>query len=417
MRVVIVADHVSAKFGGEAFLPLHYFRLLRSRNIDTWLVAHSRTQTELQTLFPEAVDKMHFVSDTWLHLLLAQAGSRLPGQISRVTTGFLMHLYTQQTQHHLVAQLVREHHIDIVHQPSPVSPKEPSLMFGFKVPVVMGPMNGGMEYPPAFRDRQSPWLEKIIDLGRSLSNLFNRVFPGKLQAQTLLVANERTKQALPAGVSGTIIELVENGVDLSVWQPTNSVTSREVAHFVYVGRLVNWKAVDLLLDAFEPVAVKTGAILEIIGDGILRQELEAQAVKLNISKQVVFTGFLSQSECAAKMQSANALVLTSLWECGGAVVLEAMAMGLPVIATNWGGPADYLNSDCGFLIEPSSREALVNGFTDAMIKLAQSPDLRWQMGEAGQKLVQQNFDWERKIDCMIEIYQQTIAHQNQSQIS
>jgi glycosyltransferase involved in cell wall biosynthesis len=412
MRVVIVAEHASAKFGGEAFLPLHYFRLLRSRNIDTWLVAHSRTQVELQTLLPDAVDHMHFVADTWVHRLLYHVGNLLPGRIAGATTGLLMHLYTQMIQHRIVCQLVQEHQIDVVHEPIPVSPKQPSLMFAIGAPVIIGPMNGGMEYPPAFRSRQSPWVERAVSLGRSVSNGCNRLLPGKLRAQTLLVANERTKQALPAGVSGTVIELVENGVDLSIWRSPALVPKDpdRCVHFVYMGRLVDWKAVDLLLEAFQPVAAKTGAILEMIGDGVLRQELEAQATHLKLSDNVVFRGFLSQSECAARLQVADGLVLTSLLECGGAVVLEAMAMGLPVVATDWGGPRDYVYSDCGFLIEPSSREALVKGFTDAMVKLAESPELRSQMGHAGQERVRLHFDWERKIDRMIEIYQQTIDH-------
>ncbi|KAM3114180.1 glycosyltransferase family 4 protein [Phormidesmis sp. 146-33] len=411
MKVVIVAEHASAKFGGEAFLPLHYFRLLRSRNIDTWLVAHSRTQAELQTLLPEAVDHMHFVADTWVHRSLYQLGKLLPGQIAGATTGLLMHLYTQMIQHRIVCQLVREHQIDVVHEPIPVSPKQPSLMFAIGAPVVIGPMNGGMEYPPAFRSRQSHWVERAVSLGRSVSNGCNHLLPGKLKAQTLLVANQRTKQALPAGIRGTVIELVENGVDLSVWRSSTPQPKDPYGcvQFVYIGRLVDWKAVDLLLDAFQPVAAQTGAILEIIGDGVLRQQLEAQAARLKLSDHVKFTGFLSQSDCASRLQAADGLVLTSLLECGGAVVLEAMAMGLPVIATNWGGPMDYVNADCGFLIDPTSREALVKGFTDAMLKLAESPALRSQMGQAGQARVAQHFDWERKIDRMIEIYQQTIV--------
>jgi glycosyltransferase involved in cell wall biosynthesis len=176
-----------------------------------------------------------------------------------------------------------------------------------------------------------------------------------------------------------------------------------------VGRLVDWKAVDLLLEAFKPVATQTDAVLEIIGDGKLRWELEAQTARLGLTGNVVFAGWLSQEQCAVKMQQADGLVLPSLRECGGAVVLEAMAMGLPVIATNWGGPADYLDSTCGILIDPASREALVHGLTEAMLKLTLSPDLRQKMGRAGQERVRQYFDWERKVDRIIEIYDSTRA--------
>lgn len=411
MRVVIVAEHASAQFGGEAFLPLHYFRLLRSRNIEAWLVVHDRTQAELKTLFPEDCDRMHFVADTWLHRLLYHCGRLLPKRVGDATTGLLNHLYTQLIQRCIVCRLVREHKIDIVHEPIPVSPKFPSLMFAVGAPVVIGPMNGGMEFPPAFRCYQSRLAELTVALGRQFSDLFNRILPGKFRAQTLLVANERTKQALPAGVRGTVIELVENGVDLSVWRSVALVSKEpnQKVHFVFLGRLVDWKAVDLLLEAFEPVAERTDAVLEIIGDGVLRQELEAQTARLGLAGSVVFSGWLSQEQCALRLQQADGLVLPSLLECGGAVVLEAMAMGLPVIATNWGGPADYVDSTCGILIEPASREALVNGLTDAMLKLAQSPNLRQRMGRAGQERIRQHFDWERKADRIVEIYHQTSA--------
>ena len=72
MRIVIVAQNASTKFGGESLLPLNYFRILRSRQIETWLVVHARTQAELEALFPEDCDRMHFVPDTWVHRLLSK---------------------------------------------------------------------------------------------------------------------------------------------------------------------------------------------------------------------------------------------------------------------------------------------------------------------------------------------------------
>jgi glycosyltransferase involved in cell wall biosynthesis len=409
MRVVIVAQHASTKYGGEAFLPLQYFRLLRSHNIETWLVVHARTQPELEALFPEAIEHIHFIADTWIHVLLYKFGLLLPKRVEVATTGLLSHLYTQILQRCIVRKLVKEHQIDIVHEPIPVSPKYPSLMFDVGTPVIMGPLNGGMEFPPAFRKRQSLIVELLVNLSRKFSNFVNQLMPGKLKAQTLLVSNERTKQALPAGVTGTIIEFAENGVDLSVWQPATSKPKKfnQRVHFVFMGRLVDWKAVDLLLEAFSPVAAKTNAILEIVGDGKLRKSLEEQATRLGLNDNVIFSGWLSQQQCARQLQQADVLVLPSLLECGGAVILEAMAMELPIIATNWGGPSDYVDSTCGILISPTSKEALVNGLTDAMLKLVQLPELRQSMGKAGRERVIRYFDWDRKIDRILEIYQQT----------
>jgi glycosyltransferase involved in cell wall biosynthesis len=160
----------------------------------------------------------------------------------------------------------------------------------------------------------------------------------------------------------------------------------------FLGRPSDSKAVDLLLEAFAAVVAQTDAVLEIIGDGDLRGELEAQTARDGIDSSVVFSGWRSQEQCALKLQQADALVLPSLREGGGAVVLEAMAVGLRVIATNWGGPGDYVNSSWGILVEPASKEGFVRGLTDAMLKLAQSPELLQSMGCAGRERVRQHFD-------------------------
>jgi len=412
MRIVIVAQNASTKFGGESLLPVNYFRILRSRQIETWLVVHARTQAELEGLFPEEHDRMHFVPDTWLHRLLNNCGQFIPARVNEFTFGLLSHLYTQMLQRRIVRRLVSEHQIDVVHEPTPVSATIPSLMFGLGVPVVMGPMNTSVKFPLAFRSRQNRSVDILIAIGYQFVDFFNSLFPGKIKAETMLVANDRTKQALPTGVQGTIIELVENGVDFSVWRSDSTASKQpnQQINFVFLGRLADWKGVDLLLEAFATVAAQTDAVLEIIGDGEMRGELEAQTARLGIDSRVVFSGWLSQEECARKLQQAHVLVLPSLREPGGAVVMEAMAVGLPVIATNWGGPADYLDSTSGILVEPASKEGFINGLTDAMLKLAKSPKLRQSMGTAGRERVRQNFDWERKVDRILEIYQETLTH-------
>ena len=83
---------------------------------------------------------------------------------------------------------------------------------------------------------------------------------------------------------------------------------------------------------------------------------------------------------------------------------ESMAIGLPVIATKWGGPSDYLDEKTGILIEPTGPETFVNDIAEAMIRLAQSPELRTQLGEAARMRIAAEFDWERKIDAILEVY-------------
>ncbi|NEQ84540.1 MAG: glycosyltransferase family 4 protein [Moorea sp. SIO2I5] len=417
LRVLIAAEHASAKFGGEAALPLHYYRILRQRGIPTWLVVHERTRAELEALFPQD-QHIAYVPDTIWHRMLWQLGRLLPTRLSYFTLGLVMRLLTQLTQRQIIRRIVKQEQINIIHQPIPVSPKEPSMLFGMGVPIIIGPMNGGMDYPPGFQKLPNKTVNLTIFLGRKFSNIMNQLIPGKKQAALLIVANERTRKALPQVACKQVIEIVENGVNLSIFKPLKSAsTSLPIkTSYVFIGRLVDWKGVDLLLLSFKKASLNFPISLTIIGDGTERDQLEKQAQELKIlsttihnTGKVFFAGWLSQEKCSEQLQQSDVFVLPSLLECGGAVVLEAMAKGLPVIATNWGGPADYLDTSCGILVEPSSREEFVDSLANAMLTLAHSPQKRLDMGRMGQKKVMQHFDWEVKVDHMIKIYHKVIA--------
>jgi glycosyltransferase involved in cell wall biosynthesis len=420
VRVLIVAENASLKFGGEAALPLHYYRILRQRNVPTWLVVHARTRDELSALFPEDHQRIFYVADAISHRLLWRLSKRLPRRLANFTIEFIMRLITQSAQRKMIRRLIRTHQVSVIHQPVPVSPKEPSMIFGMGVPVIIGPMNGGMDYPPAFRKLQGHVERAALFALRRFSNALNCLIPGKRKAAILLVANERTRAALPDGVCARVATIVENGVDLSLWKgsrPPDDPSSSRAVRFVFVGRLVDWKAVDMLLLAFKKAAIETPMSLSIIGDGIERASLERMARDMgslghgdNEPGKVRFYGWMSQVECAGRLRECDALVLPSLLECGGAVVLEAMAMEIPVIATAWGGPADYLDTSCGILVEPTSREAFVDNLALALARLAKHPQERLAMGKAGRSKVLRQFDWNAKVDSIFELYRDVIEN-------
>ena len=115
------------------------------------------------------------------------------------------------------------------------------------------------------------------------------------------------------------------------------------------------------------------------------------------SDRVCFRGWMPQQECVQHLRSATALLLPSIKECGGAVVLEAMATGTPVIAVAWGGPEDYLDETCGILIPPLNAAAVVDGFTAGMRKLIDNPELSFSLGAAARRKIEAKFSWEEKV--------------------
>ncbi len=408
-RVLIVAKDAGLRFGGESARPFHYFRVMRERGVDVRLLAHARTRDELRELLPHEFDRMHFAPDTRFHRFIARRGKWLPGTMRYMLFDTPSILLTQFIQRRMTRELVRKFDIDLVHQPIPISPKAPSMIHDVGAPVVIGPLNGDMFYPPGLSYLNARFERRIYQVARAIGNLANRLIPGKLKANTIIVSNQRTARGLPRGVRGHIVELVANAVDLRNWQPSPRVPRRDgPVRFVFLGRLEKFKCVDLLLEAFAKVVTQCDATLEIIGDGVERPRLERQARDLGLADRVLFPGFLSQPTSAERLNESDVFVFPSLRECGGAVVAEAMAMGLPVIASNWGGPADYASTECALFIDPTSREAFVQGFTDAMLQLAKDPALRDRLGRAARDRALTLFNWESRVDGLMDIYQQVM---------
>jgi glycosyltransferase involved in cell wall biosynthesis len=404
MRILIVAENASTRFGGEAILPYHYFRLLLARSLDAHLIVHARTRTEMLAAFPDDHARLHFVEDQFLQKAFYRFGKLLPHRIAEATFGLANQLLTQAAQRQILRKLVIPN--TVIHQPIPVSPRFPSLLYDLGTPVVIGPLNGGMAYPPAFRTTESPVSRALIAIGRSFTDCVNALFPGKRRAAVILVANQRTRAALPTRLSGRILELPENAVDTASWT-TPTATISDPNRFLFIGRLVDWKALHLAIEALAQVPA---ASLAVIGDGPMRAAWQQLATTRGLADRIHFHGWLSQSDCARHLAGSCALILPSLYECGGAVVLEAMAMSRPVIATAWGGPADYLDQTCGILVDPASPEAVIHGFAQAMRTLSASPNLCRQLGIAGRERLLRDFDWQRKIDRILEIYASTLRH-------
>jgi glycosyltransferase involved in cell wall biosynthesis len=417
MRVLIVGENASMKMGGEATYPYYYFKLLRGRGIEAWLLAHERNRDELRALLPDDFDRVHMIRELDHDVMLWRITRRLPQKVYDQTFGAMMAMKNQVRMRREAVDLIKSERIDIVHQVYPLSPRAPSGMYGLGVPVVIGPLSGDMDYPPAFQYMHGRAARAVERFGRRSAEALNRLVPGKLMADSLIVANPKTRMALPRDARGMIYEgISEVSVDLDTFQYDESVAEArrrdDAIRFLYLGRLVNWKGVDLLLAAFRKALDEAGdqvMELQILGDGKERTTLEAQAQRLGMSERVQFAGWVKNEETPAWMRRSHVFVLPSLRESGGIVLMEAMAMGLPVITSRWGGPEVHVDDATGIRVAPSSRDEFISGLTEAMLRLARSPGLRAEMGAAGRERVLSGwYTWERKIDRILEIYSETL---------
>lgn len=169
------------------------------------------------------------------------------------------------------------------------------------------------------------------------------------------------------------IILMRNGYDPTVFYPENMSREEILAKYglpkevfegrkivSFAGKLAYFKGVDVLLDAVKLYEDKEPATLTlIVGDGDERDKLHQQAKDLGL-KTVYFLGNVNQQALRHLYNLADVSLIPSRREPFGLVALEAMACGIPVIATNQGGLPDFVNDSVGALVEPENAEELAD---------------------------------------------------------
>ncbi|MGY3438334.1 MULTISPECIES: glycosyltransferase family 4 protein [unclassified Marinovum] len=183
------------------------------------------------------------------------------------------------------------------------------------------------------------------------------------------------------------LHIVHCGIDPARYDPTPRTGA---PHLLFVGRLAAVKGVPVLFDALAQVRDALPDLrVTLIGDGPERGELEQAAAGLGLGDMVAFAGYRNQTEVAQALRDTDALVLPSFAEGVPVVLMEAMAAGRPVIATQVGGVPELVEHGVsGCLVPPGDGDALAK----AIMAVMADPDTRAAMGRAGREKVVDGFD-------------------------
>jgi glycosyltransferase involved in cell wall biosynthesis len=293
---------------------------------------------------------------------------------------------------------------DIVHAVTPVSPLAATRLYKLKLPLVLGPWNGGLTSPTTFPEimkAESKWLYPI----RHLANVFDALIGSTRNAALILTATQATRAAIAARYHTKCQTLLENGVDLDLFtaQPYPPLPSpTQPLQIVFVGRLLPVKGVAMLLEALTALAFPVQ--LTIVGDGAERANLEAITAQYGLSASVRFTGNLPLSDVAIVMQQAHVFCLPSVRESGGAVLLEAMAAARPVITIDFGGPAEIVDASVGVKLPATGKADVVQALINTLTEVYQQPTVWRERGLEGRRRVENNYSWDAKINTTLGFY-------------
>jgi glycosyltransferase involved in cell wall biosynthesis len=228
-------------------------------------------------------------------------------------------------------------------------------------------------------------------------------------SDALICVSSQLQQTVEARCRSSAAKLtkIQNGIDLASLEriaasATTSSQERDDHRYTVgtVSRMIPEKGISDLLRAFVQVRPRIpGVVLSLVGDGPNRQEFENEARQLGLGESVVFHGW--RSDATELMSYFDVFVLPSWSEGTPLTVMEAMALGRPVIATDVGGVRDLVtHMQTGVLVAPRSPEAIA----DAIESLLGDPALRSQLSRKAREHALTSFGCETMIDKTIQVY-------------
>lgn len=232
---------------------------------------------------------------------------------------------------------------------------------------------------------------------RLLAPLLRRVWR---RARAVVANSQGLRQLGLAFESRVPIAVIPNGVDLDAFKA--SERSWQPARLLFVGRVVYQKGLDLLLSALASLKNLPWS-LEIVGDGPRTADLQAQAAEAGLAERITFSGWKSGVELAERYANANLFAYPSRHEGMPNALLEAMASGLPAVATRIAGNEEIqVDGETGRLVPAED----VGALRHALEELIADPAARQDLGAAARKHVEGRYSWRSVANAYLELLQQ-----------
>jgi glycosyltransferase involved in cell wall biosynthesis len=300
----------------------------------------------------------------------------------------------------------------LLHLVTPVTVSAPTRLHRLGLPVVRGPLNCGLPVPPGFETLMRDDAMGLSRL-RVLPRLLEAVFGSLRHSRAVLVATAATRAALPRGVQSRGVAMLENAIEPQRFAPATAPAARHAGERLrvsFVGRLVAVKALPLLLSAIARLRAEGRDIeLDVAGDGPMASAWRAEATALGLIDGVRWHGSLAAPAVADVMRASDVFCLPSVRESGGAVLLEAMACGVPVIGMDFGGPAEIVDAEVGWKVAMPDAEGATAGLAAALREAQDDEADRRARGRCAYSRVIAHHTWPARMQAAEALYTRVLS--------
>ena len=406
-RILLSAYQCAPGAGSVSQIGWEWYSRL-SKTMHVTLATHVRNRKALEAAgAPLPNTEIVYIDTEWLAGPLYSAAKRLFGSSEHAVfliSSFDYFVYDAALTRRARKMMRAGSAWDIVHAVTPVSPSSFTWLPVLGLPVVRGPFNGGLRTPAQFPElmkADSAWVYSLRDLTRPLRLLLGRRFAGNV----VLAANDATRESLTARERAVARPMMEIAVDPQqfTWTPWPAApTSENPLKLVFVGRLIPAKALSLLFNAISEIKDSHPVELTVIGDGPMRTEWERQALVLGCTVQ--FVGAQPAAVVARAIEQSHVLCLPSVRESGGAVLMEAMSSGRPVLGLDAGGPGVIITHETGQKVSAAGTRSAIDGLKEALEDVFANPEAWSQRGLNGRLAAENLHSWDARVRQISAVY-------------
>jgi len=409
-RVLLIAEAANPEQASVPLVGWSHYDALR-RVADVHLVTQIRNRDALQRRGLMAGVQFTAIDSEAVAATMAQVGLWLRGSEQHGwTTATALKTIAYYYFEHLVwrtcARRLADGEFDLVHRVTPLSPVTPSMMAQkckqIGVPFVLGPLNGGLRWPKQFgelRRREREWLAGW----RRLHTLLPAHASTRNAASAILIGSKAALDSIHARLWEKCVYLPENAVESERVRKEVPAECNNPLQVVFAGRLVPVKGVDMLLEAAAPLITSGSLRLTIIGDGPERVPLEALGRKRQLGSQLAFRGWRAREVYEALGES-DIFAFPSVKDFGGGAVLEAMAVGLAPIVIGYGGPAELVTPETGYIVPLGDRTAVIAGLRRSLAEAIEKPQSLLARRRAALDRARALFTWDVKAQQVLDVY-------------
>jgi len=300
---------------------------------------------------------------------------------------------------------------DLIHQINPLALRYPCPARGLGVPYVIGPLAGSLPTPPAFREDIS--TTKWYRMLRNLDSVRLRRDPwlkGSYSgASTVIGVAPYVGELLTSCAPPRFEVMAETGIEQVRENPIPGPSAGQPLRLLFVGRLISTKGIIEAIEAVHLASKSCKVTFDIVGAGDLAGRCEQLISSLGLQAIARLHGRRPKEEVFAWYDRSDVFLFPSYREPSGNVVFEAMSRGLPVITSTLGGPGHVVTEECGFRINPVSRDQYITDLAAAIVTAATESHRIPALSASTLQRMREIALWPDKIDGMLELYRELVA--------